>query len=266
MTVREAERALGLLLAPAAGEEAPLEARFLLEHVLKRKPAPFETMPAEAFSAAETLSKRRLSGEPLQYILGEWEFMGLSFKVGPGALIPRPETELLAELVLKDAKPGDTALDVCTGTGCIGISLAVLGGLEVTLSDISPEALFYARENLARHQVRGRVLEGDMFGALGKEERFSVIACNPPYLTGKDMDARQKELFFEPETALYGGEDGLEFYRRLAAEADERLLPGGRLYMETGCTEGEAVRNLFPGSSVYKDLGGLDRVVVYRKQ
>lgn len=259
MTYSEAQKRLTERLLPYAGEEARREADLLLSHCLGVAPGVRCEVAEGIFREALALAARRETGEPLQYILGEWEFMGLPFKVGAGTLIPRPETELLCELALKEKNNGRCVLDLCCGSGCVGVSLAKLGGAEVTFSDISPEALAYAKENAALNGVNGTFLQGDLFAPV--TGRFDLITVNPPYLTASEMAGRQKELTFEPELALYGGEDGLIFYRRLAAEAPTYLAPGGRLLMEIGCTQGEALRTLFPGSIIYKDLAGLDRVV-----
>ena len=263
MTYSEAQRGLVSVLLDAAGEEARREAELLLSHCLGTAPGVRCEVPETVFEEAQALAKRRETGEPLQYILGEWEFMGLPFQVGPGTLIPRPETELLCELALSEGVRGKRVLDLCCGSGCIGVSLARLGGAEVTFSDISPAALAFARENARKNGVAGTFCEGDLFAPV--TGRFDLIAVNPPYLTAQEMASRQKELFFEPENALFGGEDGLDFYRRLAAQAQEYLLPGGRLLMEIGCTQGAALRSLFRGCIIHKDLSGLDRVAETRK-
>lgn len=259
MTYAEAQKRLKEYLLPYAGEEARREADLLLAGCLGVLPGVRCEVGEETFLAAQSLAKRRETGEPLQYILGEWEFMGLTFKVGPGTLIPRPETELLCELALKKDLKGKRVLDLCCGSGCIGVALGRLGGAEVTFSDISPEALAYARENARRNGVSGTFLEGDLFAPV--TGRFDLITVNPPYLTASEMAERQKELTFEPDNALYGGEDGLDFYRRLAKEASGYLVPGGTLLMEIGFTQGEAMKELFPGCAIRKDLAGLDRVV-----
>ena len=246
-------RELALALAPAAGEEAEIEARFLLEA-----------------STDETWLKgaigRRLQGEPLQYILGEWEFMGLPFFVGPGALIPRQDTETLCEAALKWLKnrPGAKVLDLCCGTGCIGVSLSKLGGASVAFADISADALTLARRNAQRNGVDGAFYESDLLA--GVPGVYDLVACNPPYLTADEMAGCQRELTYEPALALYGGPDGLDFYRRLAAEWAEHVRPGGLLLMEIGHTQGAAVRELFPGAILLKDICGLDRVACVERK
>lgn len=243
MTRRELRDAL----RPAAGEEAELEAKFLLE------------ASADEAWLAEAV-QRRLAGEPLQYILGEWEFMGLPFFVGRSALIPRQDTETLCETALCWLKnrPGAKVLDLCCGTGCIGVSLFTLGGAKVDFADVSPEALALAKRNAKRNGVDGAFFESDLFDRV--PGAYDLIACNPPYLTGAELAGCQRELTFEPVLALYGGEDGLDFYRRLAAEWGKHVRPGGLLLLEIGHTQGAAVRGLFPGARIVKDMGGLDRV------
>ena len=234
-------------LRPAAGAEAEIEAKFLLE-----------ASADEAWLRAAVA--RRLKGEPLQYILGEWEFMGLPFFVGPRALIPRQDTETLCEVALGwlKTRPGARVLDLCCGTGCIGVSLSKLGGARAAFADVSPDALKLARRNARYNGVDGEFYESDLLDSVPGV--YDLIACNPPYLTAAEMESCQRELTYEPALALYGGEDGLAFYRRLAAEWEKHLVPGGLLLMEIGHTQGKAVQELFPGAKIMKDICGLDRV------
>ena len=216
--------------------------------------------PAELVRSALETCARRAAREPLQYILGEWEFMGLPFFVGPGALIPRQDTETLCEAALGWLKnrPGARVLDLCCGTGCIGVSLAKLGGAAVSFADISPDALALAKRNAEKIGVDGPFYESDLLADVPGV--YDLIACNPPYLTAAEMENCQKELTFEPALALFGGEDGLDFYRRLAAAWADHVAPGGLLLLEIGHTQGAAVRGLFPGARILKDICGLDRV------
>ena len=256
-----ARRELEQILIPAAGEEAGLEAGFMLEQVLGRRTS--RPVTAEDWMQLSAMVRRRLTGEPLQYILGEWAFMGLPMRVGPGALIPRPETELLCELALKEIKPGDMVLDLCCGTGCLGVALGKLGGAKVTFSDISGEALALARENARINGVEGVFLQGDLLEPV-KADTFACILCNPPYLTETEMNFLQKELTFEPAQALYGGKDGLDFYRRIASDAGKYMEKGGSLFMEVGENEAQAVVKLFKYcdySMILKDDFGKDRYV-----
>jgi len=227
--------------------------------------------------AAEFLSllERRLAGEPLQYLLGEWEFLGLPFRVGPGVLIPRPETELLAEAALAAAEglPSPALLDLCSGSGCLPVALgnrrpdAQVWGVE-----LSPEAMDYFRQNIGRNRC-GNVTAvlGDVF-ALPEEiarRRYQVITANPPYVRRDLLPTLQAEVRREPAMALDGGEDGLDFYRRLPRLCLPLLVPGGTLLLEIGEDQGAAVPALMAAAgyrdvTVKKDLSGLDRVVLGR--
>ncbi len=240
-------------LRPAAGAEAEIEAKFLLE-----------ASADEAWLRAAVA--RRLKGEPLQYVLGAWEFMGLPFFVGPEALIPRQDTETLCEAALGwlKTRPGARVLDLCCGTGCIGVSLSKLGGARAAFAAVSPDALKLARRNARHNGVDGEFYESDLLAAVPGV--YDLIACNPPYLTGAEMESCQRELTYEPALALYGGEDGLAFYRRLAAEWEKHVAPGGLLLLEIGASQGEAVGELFPGAKIMKDICGLDRVALVEKQ
>ncbi len=266
-TIREALRAAQAALAPVAGEEAAREARLFFCHALGWDMARLLLHQNDVFSGqcearVSAMLTRRLAGEPLQYILGEWELMGLPFAVDARALIPRQDTETLIEtaLGLIAARGYHTALDLCCGTGCIGISLAKLSGTAVTLADISPDALALARENAAKNGVAARFVETDLFSNI--KECFDLIACNPPYLSAADMASLQREVRFEPALALYGGPDGLDFYRRIQREYVEHLIPGGTLLLEVGFGQAGAVCALF-GENAYvlRDVNGVERVV-----
>lgn len=218
----------------------------------------------------EMIAKRRRR-VPLQQILGSQEFMGLDFFVNQYVLIPRQDTETLVELVLEEQNdPNKILLDVCTGSGCIAISLAVKGGYaSVTATDLSEEALKVAEKNANKHGVTVDLLQGDLFDALKrtKTEKFDVITSNPPYIPTAVIKTLEPEVReHEPMLALDGTEDGLFFYRRIAKETGAYLVDGGALYLEIGHDQGEAVRTLlidggFSDVKVYKDLAGKDRVV-----
>ncbi len=206
----------------------------------------------------------------MQHILGSQDFMGLTFRVNEHVLIPRQDTETLVELVLEEHKDRNKkVLDLCTGSGCIAVSLSVLGGFEdVTATDLSFEALKVAKENAERLLDQGRAirfLQGDLFDCL--ETRFDIITANPPYIaTGVIRNLAPEVRDHEPRMALDGDEDGLCFYRRIAAKAGEWLEPGGCIYLEIGYDQGLAVSRLleetgFENIRIVKDTPGLDRVV-----
>ena len=218
----------------------------------------------------ESMLDRRAAGEPVQYILGSADFMGLKFRVNASVLIPRQDTETLVEAALIDLRqrPDQPALlDLCTGSGCVGLSLASLAPhARVTLADLSPEALEIARANQRALGLKADLRQGDLFGAVGRE-RFDVIACNPPYIPRGDLDGLQREVRFEPRMALDGGADGLDFYRRITRLAPEHLQPGGSLLLEVGIHQAAPVLEMLkahiPCSSAgtVKDLNGVERVV-----
>ena len=206
----------------------------------------------------EGIVKRRARGEPLQYILGKWEFMGLPFYTRPCALIPRQDTETLCEEALSIG--GKTLLDLCCGTGCIGVSLAKLGGFEVTFGDISRDCIGLARENAALNGVPGKFVLTDMFG--GISEGYDIICVNPPYIPTSELASLQAEVKREPRLALDGGADGLDFYRRISRDYAAHLNPGGHMLLEVGIGQAEGVWAMFRRPRIVKDVCGVDRVVV----
>ena len=267
-------------LEKAGDPEAELDARRLLleafhldtVHFLMNRMQPLSrTRDVEAATDRyREMIKKRSRRIPLQHILGSQDFMGLTFKVNEHVLIPRQDTETLTELVLQEQKDRKKkVLDLCTGSGCIAISLGVLGGYEdVTAVDLSAEALKVARENGERLLGRDRTirfLQGDLFDCV--EGRFDIITANPPYIATQVIRGLAPEVRdYEPRMALDGDEDGLSFYRRIAAQARGRLNPGGCVYLEIGHDQGRAVRDLleaagFENIRIVKDTPGLDRVV-----
>lgn len=251
----------------------------------------------EEFFQYEEMLLKRASHVPLQYILGTQDFMGLTFFVDENVLIPRQDTETLVETVLKE-NPDRTSsiLDMCTGSGCIAVSLSVLGKYgHVEGADISPGALAVAEKNAVRilgrteeshgtgpegAERRGsacgsrsvRFRQSDLFSAFEPGEVFDVIVSNPPYIPTKVIEGLEPEVRdFEPLNALDGTEDGLFFYRRLAKECPALLKAGGKVYFEIGYDQGAAVSELlafggFEEIRVIKDLAGKDRVVCGKMQ
>lgn len=226
-------------------------------------------IPEDRLKAAEAQLCRREGGEPLQYVQGVACFMGLDFSVDRRVLIPRQDTETLCEAALARLQPGMRALDLCTGSGALAVALARLGKADVTGADISADALDVARENARRNGVNVRWRQGDLYGAV-PGERFDLMVCNPPYLTETDMQNLQAEVAFEPALALYGGTDGLDFYRRLVCGLSQHLEPGGCALFEVGAGQAQAVRALLEAAltgrtGVINDLCGVERVVYYRR-
>lgn len=203
---------------------------------------------------------------PTQYIIGEQDFMGLTFWVNEHVLIPRQDTETLVDEALKVIPSGSHILDLCTGSGCVLLSIIALGqGISGLGVDISDEALVVARENGARIAPKATFAQGDLFSKV--TGKFNAIVSNPPYIRSKDIEELEPEVKdFEPRLALDGSGDGLYFYKRITSEAGEYLTDGGHLLFEIGYDQGEDVALLmreagFEDVEVIKDLAGNDRVV-----
>jgi release factor glutamine methyltransferase len=269
------------VLSEAGVEEASLDARYLLFEAFDTDLTHFildrfrviseDELVLNRMNQYRLMIEKRSQRIPLQQITGSREFMGLEFYVNEHVLIPRQDTETLVELILKDFMGGKpVVLDMCTGSGCIAISLKKLGGFDcVTGVDISEEALTVARRNT--DAILGAsgitLIESNLFGALGAEQKFDVIVSNPPYIPTEIIKGLQPEVRdFEPMLALDGKEDGLFFYRQLVSDGRRFLNPGGSVYFEIGYDQAEAVSGLlieagFAEIRVVKDAAGLDRVV-----
>ncbi len=215
------------------------------------------------------LIKRRATGEPIDYILGEIEFFDCRLKISPAVLIPRPETEVFLQIISERIAahlPRDAQVwDLCCGSGCLGLGLKKkFPFLEVTLTDLSKEALVVAKKNALENELVVTCLEGDLWQPLGNGQA-DLIVCNPPYVAEKEYAVLSREVKdFEPRMALTDGADGLTFYRRLAREITRYLRPGGHLCLEIGSTQKEAIDALFcqvPNrkKSIEKDWAGHDR-------
>ena len=271
MTYREAVEFGTKCLADAGVSDAALDAWYLLQMVCRIERSYYyvhgeEDITQDAQKEYEIAVQKRAEHIPLQYIIGEQEFMGLRFKVNSNVLIPRQDTETLVEQVLKIVKPGMKVLDLCTGSGCVLISV-LKNAPELTGmgSDISKTALLVAKENAKLHEVDAEWVRSDLFDNI--TETFDVIMANPPYIpTGEILSLMPEVRDFEPENALDGGADGLDFYRKIAGQVKDYLNPGGYVYMEIGYDQGEAVSELmrnagFTEVEVIKDLARNDRVV-----
>jgi len=244
------------------GVDSPrLQAELLLAHVLQlprmKLYLNFEReLSDNELTSVRELVRRRGQREPLQHIIGSTSFCGLEIAVSRGVLIPRPETELLAELgwefLKKHAKSETTALDFGTGSGCIAIALAVkCPAAKVVALDASEEALVVAEKNAERNGVRSRVdfLQSDGFAMLSSENKFDLIISNPPYIPRAEIETLEPEVRdFDPHAALDGGADGLDYYRRLAVEAPAFLRPNGRIMLEFGDGQAGDIKGIFEAS------------------
>jgi release factor glutamine methyltransferase len=283
VTVLEAIQKSTEFLAKKGVESPRLQAELLLAHLLKMPRMKLYLSFERALAPAETdalreLVKRRGRREPLQHITGSVSFCGLEIAVNRQALVPRPETELLAEagwqfLSTLNPQPS-TALDFGTGTGCIAIALAVkCPNAKITATDVSAEALALAGENVARHNVAGQIqfFRGDGFAAFSTDETFDLIISNPPYIPTGEIATLQPEVRdFDPRAALDGGADGLDFYRRLGREAKSFLKPDGRIMLEFGDGQDGAIRKIFEAEkwiveAVKEDYSHRARILIARK-
>ena len=221
---------------------------------------------------AEEMVKRRVTGEPIQYVLGEWEFYGLNFKVGKGVLIPRQDTEILVETALKLLKGNEAPkmLDLCSGSGCIPITLqSKLPKAKAFAVEYYQEAFEYLEKNISLHNSGVKAVLADALSDKTAEKftELDIITCNPPYLTESDMNSLQKEVEFEPATALYGDFDGLKYYRIISSIYKTCLKAGGYLVFEIGATQGEDVAKIlsdagYKNAEVINDYAGRQRVVL----
>ena len=263
-------------------EEASLKARMILANILK-KPKEYllihetEELSLNDINKYKKDIKRLASNVPIQYIINKQEFMGLNFYVDENVLIPQPDTEILVEEVINICRDIDCRepektikiLDLCTGSGAIGISIAKnIKNCEMTLSDISNDALKIAQKNSANSNIK--IIQSDLFEKI--EEKFDIIVSNPPYIETKIISTLDKEVQMEPRLALDGGEDGLNLYRRIIKEAYKYLNSNGILALEIGYNQKDKVINLLKQSNMYvniyfkKDLSKNDRIVVCRKR
>ena len=260
---REALQAAGI-------PEWDLDAWYLLEYAAHCTKNEYFLRPEKEVLPQEkqlyrTLIRKRSAHIPLQYLTGSQEFMGLSFFVDENVLLPRQDTEILVEEALRALGSGMRVLDVCTGSGCILLSLLKLcAGLEGTGTDLSEKALQVAGENARRLGVEASFVQGDLFEPVSG--KYDCIVSNPPYIASREVDVLMEEVRdHEPRMALDGGEDGLYFYRKIAAQSPKYLKDRGRIFLEIGFDQGEAVAGLlapaFDEVRIVQDLAGLDRVV-----
>ena len=262
------------------GAETPrLDAEVLLSYLLGQKRIFLyvhfdQPLTAEELARYREMVKRRAAGEPVAYICGEKEFMGLTFKVTPAVLVPQPDTETLVEAAIERlrGKKSPRVSDICTGSGAIALALAhYLPETSVAATDISADAVSIAKENAETIELSERVqfFEGDLLAPLAGET-FDAIVSNPPYIPGADIESLPREVRAEPRIALDGGADGLDFYRRLVGESAALLNDGGFLAVECGDTQAGAIVEMAAGgfgkTEIIRDLADKERVVVLWKR
>lgn len=278
LTIQDVYREGQQCLSKAGIAEYALDAWYLLEYVTGITKASYYGNPDKEISGEEmerydVLIRQRSMRIPLQHLTGEQEFMGLPFFVNEHVLIPRQDTETLVEEGLKavtELKSGGEVLDMCTGSGCILLSIMKLckrQDISGTGVDISREALQVAKENAKRLETDVVFLESDLFAEISEDKKYDLILSNPPYIRTSVIEQLEEEVrLHDPYIALNGLEDGLFFYRRIIAESVRYIKPGGSLMFEIGCDQAEAVKVLMKEAGykeirVKKDLAGLDRMV-----
>jgi release factor glutamine methyltransferase len=280
MNVLDKLRRMRDLLEKNGVNDADREAEIIVSHALGTDRVSLYSdnpdIPEESILHIDQFVRRRLTREPLQYILGYTEFYGIKIILGTGVLIPRPETELLVEAAIKivsEFKGGSSKfkiIDLCTGSGCIALALAQrFPDAEVYGTDISEAALQYAEENARTNSITNATfLKGSLFNSLKKNLRFDLIISNPPYIRRQDIKDLQPEIKdWEPVEALDGGEDGLDYYRAIIPEAGNYLKKHGYLMFELGIHQAKAVKKMaedegFGNISLIKDYAGIDRMLI----
>ena len=253
--------------------EAQLDAEVLLCGVLKITRSKLYTIRQEILTPEQNQQykkflNRRITGEPVDYILENSEFMGLKFKVNSNVLIPRQETELIVEQANKfiKEKNSKTVLDLCTGSGAIAVSVAYYNDVTIVASDISKKALQVAKDNAIINNVLNKIefIESNMFDNI-IDKKFDIIISNPPYVTKKEYEGLEKELFFEPKNAFLAGEDGLYFYKIIANKVSQYLNPKGILLLELNANISLQIADLFDEFlfvKIIKDYSNLDRILI----
>ena len=266
----------------SAGVESPrLEAELLMAHVLGWQRARLlghihDPLAPDVLEKFERLTTRRATGEPLQYVTGEWDFYGLSFRITPAVLIPRPETEILVERALSLARRANALVrfaDVGTGSGCIAAAVAhELPGSRGLATDVSRDALALARENAVRIGVGERVefVRCDLLACCPERPLFDLILSNPPYVAAFAADLPGAVRDYEPPLALFGGKSGIETYQRLVPQAALRLAPFGHILLEVGAGQAEQVSRIAAGcglavEDIIEDLQRIPRCVVLQR-
>ncbi len=275
MTWSQAVAEATAILETKGVPEPSIDAWYLLEYVSGLTRTGYflcqtEEMPEDILQKFKAVIERRAERIPLQHITGEQEFMGFSFHVSGDVLVPRQDTEILAEEALAALKGRSEAkvLDLCTGSGCLAVSIALLAEqAEVSACDLSEDALRTAQNNAQRLGAKVHFFRSDLLTALTSDEEFDMIVSNPPYIPSGDIPGLMEEVrLHDPMMALDGGADGLDFYREIARTAGAHLTPGGHLLLEIGAEQGQDVSDLlrengYTDVQVVRDLSGLDRVV-----
>lgn len=275
MNIFEAYNNTKKALARAGIEDCVFEAKQIIKHITGFSSSEILMNYTKELSEFQSnnltaIIRQRELRYPLQYIFGEWSFYGRDFYVGPGVLVPRADTETVIEVCtdyLKDKKE-PKILDLCAGSGCIGITLAKeKEDCTCLMIEKYPEAMRYAERNITRNKAENaKVISGDIFESTGAEEKYDLIVSNPPYIAENGTEEVSPETKYEPETALSGGGDGLEFYRAITDNYKEAISKNGMLCFEVGIGQADAVKEILNAAGLQnigakKDLNGIERAV-----
>lgn len=274
-TYKDIINSLAQKLAQAGFENSYWEARELAGCALgfncRGKFDPNARASLDGVKSCALLLARRLTHEPLQYIIGEWDFYGASFDVGSGVLIPRADTETLIDAAVRLKKDNDelTVIDLCSGSGCIGITLArILDCKQVICVEKYEAAFDYLKRNIAKNGAECEALLADVLDEATAQRlpQADIIICNPPYINKRDMEQLQKEVSFEPTQALYGGEDGFDFYRAIVRIWHDKLNENGVMIFETGADQSDEVMQIMIQARLSdvrarRDMAGINRCV-----
>ena len=275
MKIIDSFRLISKKLSEAGAESPAFDTSELISFVINAPYSPAlhkdQELTDKELELLFSLSHRREKGEPLQYILGQWEFYGFPFKVGEGVLIPRDDTEVALRASFRhlDGLKNPKILDLCAGSGTLAVTLKKLyPEAEVTAVELSEDAFGYLKENAGLNNADIRLINGDIFEVYKsfEERHFDLIISNPPYLTTDELLTMQKELYFEPSLALHGGEDGCDFYRKIIPLYTPKLKLGGQLIFELDGKEAEYTRELMKAENygdieIFDDLGGIHRAI-----
>lgn len=259
-------------LAKAGIESYAFEARQIIRHITGYTNSEIMARYNEHLTPFQqtiynNILERRAERYPLQYILGEWSFYGLDFYVGEGVLVPRPDTEILVDTALEflKEKQNPQVLDLCSGSGCIAVAVAKNSSAQVDAVEKYEIPFGYLKKNIERNNAAVNPVMGDLF-ELEITKKYDLIVSNPPYISAAEMETVSPETAFEPDAALYGGEDGLLFYRIIANKWAGALKGGGMLAVEIGANQADAVKEIFTNAGfenigVKKDYAGIQRVI-----
>lgn len=276
MTIFEAYNEVKKKLQAAGIEDYVFEAKQIIKHITGLSATQILTQYNNKLSLFQennltALLRQREIRYPLQYIFGEWDFYGRPFYVGPGVLVPRADTETLIEAALEflKEKQNPEILDLCAGSGCIGITLAKeMESSNVLMVEKFDEAIRYAKRNIDRNSVsNAEIQKGDIFESAFSDRKFDIIVSNPPYIPQNEMEEISPETKFEPETALLAEENGMQFYKAIINNYKDSLKEGGVIAFEVGINQSERVAKLleaagFKNITVKKDLNSIERVVI----